>query len=122
MKNQNRSYITYKSMGQYIADKDYSMHTLIRQIIIYFRVHRELWAIADYRRLYDEVLELWANLIDGTEGANCEPGKLGDLEFLADLYIKYSLAPGEMFTREQVDDYLEHRRTVWQNCYSNFAP
>lgn len=109
----NISHITYKSMEQYVADKNYSMHTLVRQIIIYIRINRELLEIADYRRLYFELLEFWANLMNGVEGIQCEPGKLSDLEFLIDLYIKYTLAPNEMFTQEQVDDYLNHRRTVW---------
>lgn len=110
----NTSHITYKSMEQYIADKNYSMHTLIRQIIIYIRINRELLEIADYRRLYFELLEFWANLMNGAEGIQCEPEKLGDLEFLIDLYIKYTLVPNELFTREQVDDYLNYRRAVWR--------
>ena len=109
------TYITRKSVEEYIADETRSPCYFIRHIFIYLRAHPELLKIADYRRLYDETLEFWINDLDGTEGIKHDFDELGDLEFLADLFIKYPRSLNEMYTQEIVDQYLDHRRAVWSN-------
>ncbi|MBQ7355094.1 MAG: hypothetical protein IJW62_06220 [Clostridia bacterium] len=107
-------YITRKSVEEYIGDVTCSSQYFVRHVFVYLRAHPELWEIADYRRLYDETLEYWANDYDGTEGVRHDPGRLSDFEFLADLFIKYPFEKTEMYTQEQVDQYLNHRRAVWR--------
>ncbi|MBQ8383585.1 MAG: hypothetical protein IJX47_10310 [Clostridia bacterium] len=108
-------YITEKSVEEYIADETCSPRHFIRQIFLYLRAHPELCEIADYRRLYDETLEYWINDIDWTVGIKHDPDELSDIEFLADLFIKYPHPLDKMFTRETVDQYLDHRRAVWRH-------
>lgn len=109
------TYITQKSVEEYIADETRSPRYFIRHIFVYLRAHPELLKIADYRRLYDETLEFWINDLDGTEGIKHDPYELGDIEFLADLLNKYPLESDKEFTQEIVDRYLDHRRAVWSN-------
>lgn len=116
-------YITRKSVEEYINDESRSPRTFIREIFMYLRIHRELLEIPDYRRLYDEALEFWLNEVDWTEGIRHEPDELDDMEFLADLLIKYPPILDDWEVRpidrpdmrEKVDQYLNHRRAVWQS-------
>ena len=114
-------YITEKSVIDYLADETRSPSYFIRHIFLYLRAHRELLEIEDYRRLYDETLEFWLNATDWTEGIRHDPDELEDLEFLADLFIKYpptsydseDRSANDADVREQVERYLNHRRAVW---------
>ena len=116
-------YITEKTVEEYLNDESRSPRSFIREIFLYLRAHQDLLEIRDYRRLYDEVLEFWLNDADWTEGIRHDPDELEDLEFLADLLIKYppSLDDTEdhsldhPYLREQVEHYLNHRRIVWQS-------
>ncbi len=107
-------YITEESVVEYIGDATYSPIYFIRHIFRYLRAHPELCEIADYRRLYDETLEYWANNSEKTAGLKHDFRRLGDFEFLADLFNKHPLPSDEMYTRETVDQYLDHRRAVWR--------
>lgn len=87
----------------------------VRHIFSYLREHIELTREPDYKRLYDETLEFQIRMgsqnREWNESRSEKDRKM--IEHLADLYNGLPSNRGNKYTKEQVDDYLEYRRAIW---------
>ena len=114
MKESDRS-LSCDVVKEFFAEQKGELQDLIWQMVLFFRTHRELLGTDSYRRLYREVLELWCNWVDGTQGLLHNEDELADIELLADLFIEQSLLPSISLTQEQMDSFLELRQRVWRS-------
>lgn len=101
--------ITEESLFEYDSKMKYSHDGFIRRIFRYLRGNPSLTEEPDYRRLYEETLEYQIR------NFMCDKSyeeRRSWLEFLADIENKDEMMATK-FSREQIDRYLEHRRTIW---------
>ena len=90
----------------------YPSFYFIRHIFYHLREFPSLLEQADYKRLYEEVLDyqVWLAIEESGWKAEKQKENRDWIEFLADLAIKNGT---ESFSRDLVDRYLEHRRALW---------
>ena len=110
-----KRYLTCETVKEFLGEQTREPKDFIWQTLLFFRIHRELLELNDYRRLYNESLELWINMADGTQGFSYDKDELEDIEFMADLFVRQSLLLSGRLTREQVDAFLEYRRLAWRS-------
>ncbi len=92
----------------------WGMGHVARRVFYFLREHPELLEQADYKRVYDEMLEVVFFLSQGhlrREQKDLELREL--LEFLADLFNRENREGVVKFKKEDVDEYLRYRRVAW---------
>ena len=85
-----------------------------RRVFYFLREHTELLEQADYKRIYDEMAEMVFFFTQGHMGReekDMETRKL--LEQIADLFNRCNATNEGKFRKEDVDEYLRHRRAAW---------
>ena len=87
----------------------------LRHILFYLRQHIELCERWDYRELYDETVTLLTlHATVKCDWTREDPQNNQEwVELLCDLEGKHA-AEYELFTPEEVDDYLEFRKGAWE--------
>lgn len=87
----------------------------IRHIFYYLRAHPELMNQSDYNRLYFETLNFQIHKADSDRNWSKEflESERQIIEFLADLVNQYGEGCFEKYSKKQIDEYLEYRRSVW---------
>ncbi|MBQ8320889.1 MAG: hypothetical protein IJX92_00810 [Clostridia bacterium] len=87
----------------------------LRHILFYLRQHAELCECGDYRELYDETVTLLIlHATVRSDWTREDPQNNQEwVELLCDLEGKHA-SEYELFTAEEVDDYLTLRKGAWE--------
>ena len=92
----------------------WGMGYVARRVFYFLREHPELLEQEDYKRVYDEMMEVVFFLSQGHLGREAKDMELRELfEFMADLFNRKNIAGTVKFKKEDVDEYLRLRRAVW---------
>ena len=92
----------------------------IKHMLCYLREHMHLLKDPDYQLLYDELLDyLFRDAAQRYGWTENERRRTEYLELLADLQNKYGDRDFERFPSVLVEDYLEHRRHIWNKRQAN---
>ena len=96
----------------------------IRRVFYFLREHMELCEQEDWQRLYDECIyfQIIDARINNTWSEKHPEDQRGWVEFLADLAIKHDDDKSGRFSKEEVERYLNYRKTEWEHlkeplCY-----
>ena len=92
-----------------------SPQNFTHHILCFLRENKELLEQPDYRRLYDEVVDFQERLFVDRgifKKENTESNRR-TIDFVADLFNRPE-GSFERFSKQQVDDYLDHRRAIWR--------
>ncbi len=108
--------ITLDSVWDYDIEIPYPSY-FVRHIFSYLRERIELTQDPDYKRLYDETLEFQIRMVvkDREWNENILDKNREMIEHLADLYNSLPSNESNKYTKKQVDDYLEFRRSIWHS-------
>ena len=108
--------ITYRFLYTFYGERQ-RPHRVVKYVFWFLRKNMHLTEQEDYNRLYEEVLEFQINEAVkhcDWKAEDVEENRK-DMEFLSDLFSSHPDEEYKLFTREDLDEFLELRREfVWK--------